>query len=610
MKAQNVLFIPMIICSLLLGCTENYLKKSSDSQNAPSSSTPVEAKTNQVIVDPATINPNCALEKILDNNLQTSENKYCLIFVDNEKSKKMAIEKNSHIYKDPYEILVYSDINNTKNVRRIYQFLDNSLLKDSKYYVYQLYDDGKWIQFEGRYKSDQKNNIFKTDEAGELVNKANLVRGKLPTRVQKTINNFLMASSGNVMNLETMKINAKNVLPNLPALNAKDIKASQLEKEKFNIANHENKQVLPSQNIKSSVANSTAITKPQISAEKGVSPKKTLPEEEIADVPMFKLIAGSLLGAIGATSNKPQGAALVVQGQNMINEWQKDEKDRGEKIRKKYESINNNSTNDLGNNPKSSDSQKVADNNKGSCVENFDYLVSRFPNFSDPSLNAVKTSISSQTVREIMTAAKDMGYSEDDAIKAANLQTQANEKTYKEALICAAPVETNGDDDESMISFINKNTNVIPQDNRNICLTEAVAMAMGIIHSRAVTDALICNKRRGTNNNAEHMTENGKYDKKIPSIKKLKQGRFVSQGEAKGCIKKEPINDEKFKLINKCNQPVNLKYTFSKSNPFSGTYSTIESGKLTFNEATADEDITFYACFFPSVPQTLKGKCL
>ena len=91
--------------------------------------------------------------------------------------------------------------------------------------------------------------------------------------------------------------------------------------------------------------------------------------------------------------------------------------------------------------------------------------------------------------------------------------------------------------------------------------------------------------------------------------KKSTKVNFLGRGEAKSCIEKEFINDGKFKLANKCNQSVNLKFTYSRSKPFAGVYSTIENNKSTFDEGYEDEDVAFYACFAPSAPQSLNGKC-
>ncbi len=65
----------------------------------------------------------------------------------------------------------------------------------------------------------------------------------------------------------------------------------------------------------------------------------------------------------------------------------------------------------------------------------------------------------------------------------------------------------------------------------------------------------------------------------------------------------------KIKLMNSCNYPVNVKYTFSKSKPMSGTYTTLQPGSTTLESANQPEEIVFNVCRFPSTPISQHGGC-
>lgn len=69
-------------------------------------------------------------------------------------------------------------------------------------------------------------------------------------------------------------------------------------------------------------------------------------------------------------------------------------------------------------------------------------------------------------------------------------------------------------------------------------------------------------------------------------------------------------DDGSYGLKNTCSYPINLKYTFSGSKPFSGTYTTLRPGEKTFERAKRDERFRYYECEFPGVPQTLNGGCV
>ena len=65
-----------------------------------------------------------------------------------------------------------------------------------------------------------------------------------------------------------------------------------------------------------------------------------------------------------------------------------------------------------------------------------------------------------------------------------------------------------------------------------------------------------------------------------------------------------------FVLRNTCNNMINIKYTFSESKPFSGTYTTLRPREKTFETGKGKEKIKFNYCTFPKVPQTLEKGCI
>lgn len=69
-------------------------------------------------------------------------------------------------------------------------------------------------------------------------------------------------------------------------------------------------------------------------------------------------------------------------------------------------------------------------------------------------------------------------------------------------------------------------------------------------------------------------------------------------------------DDEAYVLQNTCSYAVNVKYTFSDSKPFSGTYTTLQANQSTFEQAKQTETARYYECAVPGVPQTLKGGCI
>jgi len=69
-------------------------------------------------------------------------------------------------------------------------------------------------------------------------------------------------------------------------------------------------------------------------------------------------------------------------------------------------------------------------------------------------------------------------------------------------------------------------------------------------------------------------------------------------------------SDGQFTLRNTCNYPINLKYIFSSSKPFSGTYTTLKPTEMTFETGKQGENVKFYMCPVPQTPQSLDGGCI
>ncbi|MCH7306334.1 hypothetical protein MMP74_18470 [Acinetobacter sp. NIPH 1869] len=65
-----------------------------------------------------------------------------------------------------------------------------------------------------------------------------------------------------------------------------------------------------------------------------------------------------------------------------------------------------------------------------------------------------------------------------------------------------------------------------------------------------------------------------------------------------------------FVLKNTCNYAINLKYIFSSSKPFSGTYSTLQPNQVTFETGKQGENVKYYMCPVPQTPQSLDGGCI
>ncbi|MFD1559594.1 hypothetical protein ACFSHT_28800 [Paraburkholderia silviterrae] len=84
-----------------------------------------------------------------------------------------------------------------------------------------------------------------------------------------------------------------------------------------------------------------------------------------------------------------------------------------------------------------------------------------------------------------------------------------------------------------------------------------------------------------------------------------------SSPDANKCIQIANFDGESdFRIKNICNYPINITYSFSKSKPFAGGYSTLRPNEKTFESCGSDETIDGWACKAPGVPQTLHGGCL
>lgn len=79
-----------------------------------------------------------------------------------------------------------------------------------------------------------------------------------------------------------------------------------------------------------------------------------------------------------------------------------------------------------------------------------------------------------------------------------------------------------------------------------------------------------------------------------------------------GCIQQQfpTSSKEKYSLKNTCDYPVNIKYIFSSSKPFSGTYTTLRPNQETVETARKDETFRYFVCTAPEVPQSLDGGCI
>jgi hypothetical protein len=69
-------------------------------------------------------------------------------------------------------------------------------------------------------------------------------------------------------------------------------------------------------------------------------------------------------------------------------------------------------------------------------------------------------------------------------------------------------------------------------------------------------------------------------------------------------------SDGGYALKNSCNYAVNVKYIFSESKPFSGSYTTLQAGQRTAERAKKNEGFRYYECRYPEVPQSMTGGCV
>jgi len=88
------------------------------------------------------------------------------------------------------------------------------------------------------------------------------------------------------------------------------------------------------------------------------------------------------------------------------------------------------------------------------------------------------------------------------------------------------------------------------------------------------------------------------------------QAAQAKGGDPASCIVKVASGSGKFALRNRCGDAVNVKYVYQRSKSMSGKYTTLQPGQTTFETAHNDESYSFYACYFPQVPQTLQGACV
>lgn len=69
-------------------------------------------------------------------------------------------------------------------------------------------------------------------------------------------------------------------------------------------------------------------------------------------------------------------------------------------------------------------------------------------------------------------------------------------------------------------------------------------------------------------------------------------------------------SDNKFTLKNTCDYAINVKYIFSISKPFHGTYTTLRPNETTLEMGSENEKVSYYMCPAPKIPQSLKGLCI
>lgn len=185
--------------------------------------------------------------------------------------------------------------------------------------------------------------------------------------------------------------------------------------------------------------------------------------------------------------------------------------DSAANLEKKVSALNNNqqevknmksdsSSKTINNKVGSTNIQKLAGNASSNCLENFNSLVAKYPNFSSPQLEQAKASITSQSVIVIINQLKSSGYSADTAIDVATKQADEYKRAYKEALSCASSVDGYGNDEKDFIEYIKNNNygNLSCEGIRNNCLCAAITFHMGYLQYKSLSAAILCNKRQGT----------------------------------------------------------------------------------------------------------------
>lgn len=133
---------------------------------------------------------------------------------------------------------------------------------------------------------------------------------------------------------------------------------------------------------------------------------------------------------------------------------------------------------------------------------------------------------------------------------------------------------------------------------------EATAREARLQHHQAVTAAKTA--EHNANVKAVQDTINSaknNLDASTSSAQDVQLDKCIRKSYSKGI-------DGKFSLENTCTHMLNIKYTFSKSKPLSGTYSTLRPGQVTLEAAATEETFKYVACDFPTVPQDMNGGCI
>ena len=100
------------------------------------------------------------------------------------------------------------------------------------------------------------------------------------------------------------------------------------------------------------------------------------------------------------------------------------------------------------------------------------------------------------------------------------------------------------------------------------------------------------------------------YQSEYTRISALPESTSITGDDARSCaVKKDSSSNPTYTLQNICKDAINLKYTFTRSKPFAGTYVTLQPNQETFETANQDEKYKYLACFFPKAPSAIGGRC-